>query len=70
MYIKKNNFQTNSKENLPGFRESPSKNINCEIFKNSKIENYYVDNIKQCIHRERRKHIPSLPKTLVEVIEI
>lgn len=44
--------------------------MNCEILKNSKTENYYVDNIKQCIHRECKKQVPSLPKNLVEVIEI
>ena len=33
------------------------------------IENDYVDNIKQCIHREHRNRIPSIPKNLVELIE-
>lgn len=39
------------------------------LLKNPQIENDYVDNIKQRIHRERRKHVPSLPKNLVEIIE-
>lgn len=69
MYIKKK-FSNQFNRKLTDFTESPSKNMNCEILKNSKIENYQVDNIKQCIDRERKKQVPSLPKNLVEMIEI
>ena len=71
--LKKKLFSNQLKRKLTDVTESPSKIINREFLKNPQIENImendYVDNIKQCIHRERRKRIPSLPKNLIEVIE-
>ncbi|KAE9531503.1 hypothetical protein AGLY_010709 [Aphis glycines] len=67
--LKKKLFSNQLKRKLTDFTESPTKIINREILKNPQIENDHVNNIKQCIHRERRKHIPTLPKNLIEVIE-
>jgi len=60
--LKKKLFSNQLKRKLTDFTESPAKIVNREILKNPQIENiienYHVNNIKQCIrHSERRKHI-------------
>jgi len=69
--FKKKLFSNQLKRKFTDVTESPSKIINREILKNPQIEDIenIIDNIKQCIHRKRRKRIPSLSKNLIEAIE-